>query len=163
MKNVIIMMGIPGSGKSTWVKDNLPTGKTVVASADQFFTDPVTGVYNWRPNLLHMAHRASQYAYISGLDDPKVTNVVVDNTNTKREFLRDYVQAANRRGYVPTIVVMHVDPKVAAERNLHGVTPEGVQRMQDQIENTLKVGFPADWKIKIVHVNHTNNSGTENT
>jgi predicted kinase len=152
MKNVFILMGIPGSGKSTWVKENLPPGKTVVASADHYFIDPNTGEYNWRPNLLHMAHRASQDNYLRALSDPKVTNVVVDNTNTKREFMRDYILAANRRGFVPTLVVLHADPVVAAQRNIHGVQLEIVQRMHDQLENTLQIGFPAEWKIKIHHV-----------
>jgi predicted kinase len=34
-KNVYVMMGVPGSGKSTWIRNNVPGA--LVASADHYF------------------------------------------------------------------------------------------------------------------------------
>lgn len=144
-KNVYVMMGVPGSGKSTWVRNNV--SGAVVASADHYFEDE-QGNYNFQPNKLFRAHESAFEKYLAALDDDKTENIVVDNTNTKLEFLRRYVLEANLRGYPVTMVVLKVDPDVASRRNVHGVPPETVKRMQGEIDNTLKIGFPSDWDIK---------------
>jgi len=73
---------------------------------------------------------------------------VVDNTNTKRKFMKRYVDEANKRGIFVTIVSVVADPDVAAHRNVHGVPPESVYRFHKELLNTLQLGFPLDWKIK---------------
>lgn len=45
MRNVIIMRGVPGSGKSTYVRNRYPEARVV--SADRYFTDPATGEYRF--------------------------------------------------------------------------------------------------------------------
>lgn len=146
MKNIYIMMGIPGGGKSTWIRNNVPSD-AVICSADHFFEDS-QGNYNWQPNLLFPAHKTCFRKYVRALDDDNVTNIVVDNTNTKRAVMRDYVVEANTRGIPVNIVAVLADPAVAAKRNVHGVPAEAVQKMNDELRNTLSIGFPNTWDIK---------------
>jgi len=138
MTNVYLMVGVPGSGKSYWIKQNVPNA--VVCSADHFFTGE-DGVYRWFPDGLYPAHEACfekyQKALLDGLKD-----VVVDNTNTKTKFLRRYVQLANKHGITPTVVHVKCDPVVAAARNTHGVPAETVAKMHDEIEAMFSRPFP---------------------
>ena len=46
---VIVMQGVSGSGKSTYIKNNLPNA--TVVSADHFFVNAVTGVYEFNSPL----------------------------------------------------------------------------------------------------------------
>ena len=149
-KNVYIMIGVPGGGKSTWIRNNIH-GKTLIASADHFFEDE-QGKYNFDKSKLPAAHKQSFNRFIQGLEDPEIENVVLDNTNTKKKSMRDYVMEANLRGYPVTIVVIQADINKAAARNTHGVPLETIARMNDEIQNTLKMGFPDSWDIKEVRV-----------
>jgi len=145
-KNVYIMMGIPGGGKSTWIRNNVPSD-TVICSADHFFED-ASGNYNWKADLLFPAHKTCFRKYVKALDNPDVQNIVVDNTNTKRAFMQDYVKEANKRGILVTIVSIIADPDVAAARNVHGVPADTVLKMHGELLNTLQLGFSSDWGIK---------------
>lgn len=145
-KNVYIMMGIPGGGKSTWIRNNVPSD-AVICSADHFFED-ANDNYSWKAELLFPAHKTCFRKYIKALDNPYGHNVVVDNTNTKRAFMQDYVHEANLRGIDVTIVTIVADPAVAALRNVHGVPAETVNKMHNELLNTLKIGFSPDWGIK---------------
>lgn len=146
MKNIIIMCGIPGGGKSTWIRNNVPTLNTVVCSADHFFED-ANGNYNWQPDLLYPAHKTCYRKFMAALKDETVENIVVDNTNVKRASMRDYVEAANIHNIPVKIVALLADPDLAASRNVHNVPLETVRKMDAQLRNTLKIGFPAEWKI----------------
>lgn len=148
MKNVTIMMGVPGGGKSTWIRNNVPSD-AVICSADHFFED-AAGNYNWKENLLFAAHCASFGKFVRTLDDDEVNDIVVDNTNTKRAAMRDYVREANKRGISVTIVAILADPNKAHARNVHGVPLETIQKMNNEIINTLNIGFPPEWDIKKV-------------
>lgn len=144
-KSIYIMMGTSGSGKSTWIKNNVPDA--VICSADHFFEDKF-GNYNFQSNKLYQAHETAFSKYLRALDDESVTNIVVDNTNTRLKYMRRYAMEANLRGYPVTMVVLRVDPEVAAQRNKHGVPKETIDKMDKEIENTLTIGFPDTWDIK---------------
>lgn len=64
---MLVMRGLPGSGKSTLGRKILDTynpnsdpSGTVVCAGDDYFTDPVTGVYNFDGNKLKEAHAAAR-------------------------------------------------------------------------------------------------------
>jgi NEDD4-binding protein 2 len=129
-KTVIIMRGLPGSGKSTKAKSY---GGTVV-SADDFFVQE--GEYRFDRSKIAAAHSATQAKFVEALergDSP----IVVDNTNTQRWEMNFYKNKARDYGY--DVVIDPVTPDLPleelAKRNIHGVPLETLQRMQKRWEN----------------------------
>ena len=142
---VCIMRGLPGSGKSTKVKELLeefrdtnPNGSAIVCSADDFFISAEDGEYHFDPSKIGQAHawcKGQAYAAMKlGAD-----LVVIDNTNTQRWEYEIYEQMALSRGYD----VQHVrvgglsddDILLYADRNTHGVPLEAIQRMAKRFED----------------------------
>lgn len=139
------MMGIPGGGKSTWIRNNV-SNDAVICSADHFFEDK-QGNYNWNPNQAKIAHIVCMKKYIKALDNPMVQHIVVDNTNTTKSTMRNYVLEANKRGYPVNIVAILADPYIAASRNVHNVPAETIHTMHKELLNTIQSGFPDNWQV----------------
>jgi len=135
MAKVILMSGIPGSGKSTIAKSF--KGATIV-SADHWFER--TGVYQFNPAELGTAHgnclRKFVATLINATDhlDGYETVVVVDNTNTSVVELAPYVALAQAYGATIELINVKCDPEVAHKRNVHGVPLQGIKRMAEAIE-----------------------------
>lgn len=145
-KKVVIMRGISGSGKSTYIKKHYPDA--LVCSADHFF-EKDDGSYQFNAKQLGIAHgicmKKFKKALAHGTD-----LVVVDNTNTKAREFRPYLMAAQHAGYEIEIVRLETPVDVAAARNAHGVPEEAVQRMSDRMAPA-----PSGYHEKVV-------SGTDN-
>lgn len=141
MKKVIIMVGIPGSGKSTHAESystifdmgRLGEVSTAIVSADNFFINPANGHYVFDRSRLHMAHLTCQNDFALHLHNG-VNVVIVDNTNTVARDRKYYIELAKAQGYEVYLDVVECDPKVATARNTHGVPLEVVERMAKQID-----------------------------
>ena len=63
---MIVLRGLPGSGKSTLCRKIVETYSknskidVVVCAGDEFFTDPITGEYKFDPEKLELAHMLAQ-------------------------------------------------------------------------------------------------------
>jgi tRNA uridine 5-carbamoylmethylation protein Kti12 len=159
MKYVKILRGIPGSGKSTFaqslVGNNLArscglAGGTVVVSADDFFM--VNGKYQFDATKLGAAHATCFNKFQDALEDPNVTTVIVDNTNTTVKEMAKYVEAAHgsdNENIEITIVKVVCDPEIAAKRNSHGVPVDKVLSMWQRMESNP---VPNDWAVVNVEV-----------
>lgn len=146
-KRVIILRGLPGSGKSTLQKRDYPDA--VVASADQFFL--VDGEYRFDPARIPEAHGACFRTVIGALQAGEPL-VVVDNAAIRAVEIAPYVLLAQAYGYDAEIITLRCDPAVAAARNLHGV-PVGVilNRIAPAMA-TENARFPPRWKHRVVEV-----------
>lgn len=140
-KRVIIMRGIPGSGKSTeaqrWL-DMVPQG--IAVSADTFM---YAGDRAWDSDRLEWCHERCQETYVQMLDEG-VPLIIVDNTNTKGSDLVFYVQWAERRGYAFSIFQINVDPKVAFERGRHPVPLATLELMGRRLWSER---LPTTWDV----------------
>lgn len=144
MREVRIMRGLPGSGKSTRAKAHAAvtasTGHTwAIVSMDQYFTAD-DGSYEFKPNRLTEAHRDCYQRFIYWLE--LGTNVViVDNTNVRYEEFELYVRVAKLAGY--SVVYDQVKPKDAAEiemwhaRCVHGIPLEKMRRRAAQWQDVV--------------------------
>jgi predicted kinase len=126
MNYILIMRGLPGSGKTTLAKTM--TGY-VRCSADDFFM--VEGEYRFDRNLLPEAHKTCRQnveeALKAGL------NVIVDNTNVRLWQMQDYIDVARR--YKATIAYVDLfdggcTDEELASRNVHGVPVENIETMR---------------------------------
>lgn len=143
-KLVLIMRGIPGSGKSTWIKNNYPEAE--VFSADHYFI--VNGIYVFDKDKIQEAHKKCFSLFLMRtqcLDeagdivygDDKDFILAIDNTGLRNWEISPYVSLASTYGYEVKVVRLNTPPMVAASRNIHGVPPSTVNRMAKSIESSL--------------------------
>jgi predicted kinase len=139
---VVIMRGIPGAGKSTWVRDNMPGA--LIASADHYYTGP-DGVYRFDPNKIRDAHNYCLREFLTHLMLGGPQDLVVDNTNVKVFEVAPYYRLAEAFGREVEVVWVDCTADVAAARTVHGVPLETVLRMAWSFEP-----LPPWWKVTLV-------------
>lgn len=126
---VIIMRGLPGSGKSTVISQEYPNA--VVCSADHHFEDD-NGNYNFRPWEIAIAHQKCQLKFFLSLTEG-IETIVVDNTNVSIWEFNNYITQAKYFGY--DVVIRSITPDsvcdamLYAARNKHGVPEKAVLAM----------------------------------
>jgi len=133
-RTLIIMRGLPGSGKSTYVKENFPDA--VVCSADSFFLNE-DGEYifvNWK---LQQAHQHCFRKFIDAVTSDAET-IVIDNTNICRWEYENYVFMAEKFGYRIRKIRMNFaesDIPLFGKRNVHGVPEFKINQMFERFED----------------------------
>ena len=128
MKRVIIMRGIPGSGKSTRARKLI--GEGIIHSTDDLFM--VDGEYRFNHRMLGYNHGKNLKNFVKSME-LGISPVIVDNTNVRHRDYKAYVKAAEEAGYeVEFEVLPLIDAKVAVKRNTHDVPEVAIQRMIDR-------------------------------
>jgi hypothetical protein len=102
LKVLIIMRGLPGSGKSTTAKAK-GIGGAVFSTDDFFMCD---GRYVFVPSKISEAHAWNQ-ARVNEAMENGVAPVVVDNTNVMKVHFQPYLDMAKLHGYT----VEYVEPE----------------------------------------------------
>jgi hypothetical protein len=169
--NVILMSGISGAGKDTYIKDRFSDMSvlSIVCSADTFFEKDEGYVFN--PSLLPQAHAAcvrkfimnceltyaddhrygdgSGYGYGDGYDN-EGRNLIVNNTNLSSDELAPYVAIAQAYGHPIELVTIHCQPHIAAARSLHVNAIQVLRNMHDRL---MARKLPPFWNLKRTEVN----------
>ena len=138
---VIIMRGIPGSGKGYCVEHILSAEREPVAvcSADALRTT-TDGRYMFDAASNSRIHSECFGIFVQALREG-VPVVIVDNTNIHLWEFSNYVSVARLAGY--DVEVVEVMPetvegmRLCAMRNVHGVPAEAVARMAVEFEPYL--------------------------
>jgi len=144
VKTVFVMVGLPGSGKSSLVQGlirsmGLTYGRdVVVCSADSFYLR-ADGTYDFDGASLGAAHSYCKARFSLALGQESVQYVFVDNTNLRRRDREWYVRVAEGCGWRVAFVPVGnpLDPSTWAEcaaRNIHGVPLETVKRMAESYD-----------------------------
>lgn len=136
---LIIVRGLPGSGKSVLAKRFTELDKKFVSiSTDDFFT--VNGVYCWDYNLLSIAHKWNLWRCKQLMKQR--ASIIVDNTNTTWKEIKPYVELAVsnefKNDYFYTIFIN--EPATTWQYNVeecfkigtHKVPKETIQKMRDR-------------------------------
>jgi predicted kinase len=134
MKNLYLLRGLPGSGKSTM---STQLGGSHFET-DKYFVGE-NGEYNFDPSKLKEAHQWCQdlvaNAMILNHTTGENKTIVVSNTFTQEWEMKPYMDMAKDWGYmVFTIIVENRHGGV----NQHGVPDEKLQQMNDRFEIKLK-------------------------
>ncbi len=146
-KTLLILRGLPGSGKSTLCKERFP-GLTpfalapagyspVSVSADHFFTT-LSGEYNFDITKLGEAHSTAQCQLVDALWAGRET-VVLDNTNTQHwEFAlaRKLGQAFAYNVEIVEVFDGGCTDEELAERNTHGVPLDVITKQRARWEES---------------------------
>lgn len=131
MAHVIIMRGLPGSGKTTWVRDNAP-GDAIIVSADTYFMQ--NGRYQFDPSKIAEAHNDCLRRFVAALQERTSPTIVVDNTNLRVTEIAPYYRLAEAFGYTPIVVWVHQHPDACANRNIHNVPRDAILKMMTATE-----------------------------
>ncbi|WP_394190853.1 AAA family ATPase [Pseudoalteromonas atlantica] len=143
MKQVFILRGLPGSGKSYYAQtlaDELVTGdqsQYLICSTDDYFYDE-QGEYKFDKFKLSQFHNLNLARFINALSQ-SIPLVIVDNTNIKKWEFIAYSQAAVALGYqVKEVIVGEVKDKsmqhLYAKRNSHKVPLKMISKMAYMFE-----------------------------
>ena len=148
------MRGLPGSGKTRWVREYKEvygeSGTIVVCSADDYHV--VDGVWKFNPKNLAAAHNAC----LKKFNDSVATapygrgtgaTVIVDNTNLAAWEISPYYRLAETYGFDVRIVRIHAAIEDAFHRQSHAVPAHVMAQMNRTL---LTAELPPWWKEEIV-------------
>jgi predicted kinase len=133
MKTVVIMRGLPGSGKSA-VADLMQIHHRI--SMDHFWTkdgQPYSFNYSKLGEAIDWTHRQ----FISALEDTMtgIDLIVVDNVNYAKEHFQFFVDEAKKHG--ARVHFVHVERPLDELDNSHGVPEEKVLQMAEHWDHIL--------------------------
>ncbi len=131
---VIILRGLPGSGKSHLTK-SCSERSIAICSADSYFDE--AGSYKFIPSLLPKAHSQCYDSFLQALIDGKEV-VIIDNTNSMMWEYRNYIYLCQLFGIKCNVLeIPHPDPHIIdtyCSRNLHGLDISSVKVFADRWE-----------------------------
>ena len=142
MKQVFILRGLPGSGKSHYARqlakelvDEIES-RFVILSTDDYF-ESETG-YHFDKYKLSEFHNLNLARFIKALSS-EIELVILDNTNIRKWEFIAYAEAAHALNYqVKEVVVGDVKDKAMQhlyyQRNVHKVPLKMINKMAYQFE-----------------------------
>lgn len=128
MKQLIILRGVSGAGKST-VAEIISEGYWPICEADQYhYTE--NGVYDWKPENVGKAHAWCQSVVRDAMAS-NIKKIIVSNTSTTEKELKPYFTLAEEFGY-------QVISLVVENRHGNDSIHEVPQHIRDQQEKRLR-------------------------
>ena len=133
-KNLILVRGISGSGKSTFAEEFLYPISLLISTDDFFMID---GEYQFDSELLAENHLKCLKSVESEMKDPHediCPNIVVHNTFTQSWEMKLYKELADKYGYnFYTIIVENRH----GSNSVHNVPDHIISKQRDRFEVVL--------------------------
>lgn len=137
MKTILLLVGLPGSGKSTWTNAFLRTERFQLVCRDDIRatygvdghnTNGLTEIVE--KNVQMVASAMLEAHLMRGLD------VVLDETHTSIENVRRIRKIAYQYNYAVHVVFFPMTPDDSKARR-PGIPPKAIDRMADNLRVTL--------------------------
>jgi len=112
MSTCHILIGIPGAGKSTWIKNNIPSSRVII-SPDNYLEQQYN--YEWTPERASEAWADSYEVFAANLK--RGSSIVWDATFLREIDRSAVLHIANGFGYYTIAVVVQAPLGVCLERN----------------------------------------------
>jgi predicted kinase len=131
MKSLILVRGVSGSGKSTFVK-NIVHHQYFVET-DMYFIDD-NGNYNFDASKLKQAHDWCRFQVEETMKDDD--DIVVSNTFTTEWEMKPYLDLAEKYGYTVFTIVVE---KRHGNKDIHDVPYETRQKQAERLSKSIKL------------------------
>jgi predicted kinase len=141
MQTLTLVRGLPGSGKSSFAGLLASNNKSVVLSADDYFTK--NGVYSFDPQKLPQAHEYCQI--MTKVQIENFCSVIVANTFSQRWEMEPYIRIAkekNIRLHIVDVFDGGLTNEELSRRNVHNVPLDVIATMRNRWEHDWKEGNP---------------------
>jgi len=127
VKQLILLRGLPGSGKSTFA--NLLGG--IHVEADQYFMQD--GEYKFDASKLKQAHNWCKLRVEHSMEDG-ADKITVSNTFTQEWEMDAYFELAEKYGYQTFCLIVE---NRHDSKNIHGCPDDKIEQMRNRFEIKL--------------------------
>jgi predicted ABC-type ATPase len=110
----IILLGIPGSGKSTFIKNEISNKNRNFKS---FSTDYISKMFTKNPKDFHPGSTEINLNYLKNYIQTG-QNFIFDTTGENEEAIRGINNIASKAGYKIIFILMLIDKDIAKKRNI---------------------------------------------
>lgn len=131
--NLILLRGLPGSGKTTLADLLSENGNYPVFSVDDYFTCPETGDYEFDYKNNHLAYKQCEENTKLQMMN-KTSKIIIHNTFTIDWELEIYFKLAAQFGY--KVFVLTVE-NYHQGKNSHQISDEQIQKMAEKYKVKL--------------------------
>lgn len=131
MKSLILVRGVSGSGKSTFVQ-NIAHDQYFF-EADMFFVDD-NGNYKFEHSKLKDAHAWCRFQVEETMKD--ADDIIVSNTFTTEREMKPYLNLAEKYGYTVFTVVVE---NRHGNKDVHNVPIETKKKQETSLRQNLKL------------------------
>ncbi len=131
--SLILLRGLPGSGKTTLAKVLSENNTYPVFSVDDYFTDELTGEYIFNFQNNHLAYKQCETLTHDAMQ-LALPKVLVHNTFTMEWELEPYFKLAKKFNYLVFVVTVE---KFHHNKNVHEVSEEQLQKMAEKYKVKL--------------------------
>lgn len=130
---LILLRGLPGSGKTTLAKVLSENNTYPVFSVDDYFTNEITGEYIFNFQNNHLAYKQCE-ALANDAMQQAISKILVHNTFTMDWEMEPYFKLAAKFNYQLFIVTVE---NYHGHQNVHEVSDEQLQKMADKYKVKL--------------------------
>jgi len=131
--HLLLLRGLPGSGKTELAKVLSEYGKYPIISVDDYFTDTISGVYQFNYKENYLAYKSCEDNTLAWMKK-NIRLIIVHNTFTMEWEIQPYFKLASDYNYKLFIVTVE---NYHDNKNIHGVTQEQLSKMASKYKVKL--------------------------